>query len=75
MLPWKSGQQKVSPGGPSGVSSGFCQGKLEVQDLKVLPIGSVLLFELRELLANRRKPAQTQVKSEVKVYLSDKSYD
>ena len=33
------------------------------------------LSELWKLPANRRTAAQTQVKSEVKVYLSDKSYD
>ena len=33
------------------------------------------LSELWKLPGNRRGAAQTQVKSEVKVYLSDKSYD
>ena len=72
---WRSGQSKVAPGKSVGVSSGSRQGKFEGQDRKVLPIGSVLLSELCELLANRRAAAQTQVKSEVKGYLGDKSYD
>ncbi len=33
------------------------------------------LSELWKLLGNRRASAQNQVKSEVKVYLSDKTYD
>ena len=70
-----SGPQKVSPGGPSGVSNGTRLGKFEGQDRKVLPIGSVLLSELWKLLGNRRDAARAQVTSEVKVYLTDKSYD
>ena len=45
------------------------------QDRQVWQISSVLLSELWELLGNRRAAAQNQVKSKVKVYLSDKSYD
>ena len=72
---WRSEQQKLSPGGPSGVSSGSRQGKFEGQDRKVSPIGFILLSELWELQANHRAAAQTQAESEVKVYLSDKPYD
>ena len=41
------------------------------QDRQVGPVGSVLLSELW----NRPEKTQNQVKPEVKVYLSDKTYD
>ena len=61
----------MSPGGPRGASNGTRLGKFENRDRKVLPIGSVLLSELWKLLGIRRGAAQNQIRSMVKVYLSE----